>query len=1078
MRDMKKLILFGFVAASAFCQRIPQINLYNGDPTGLACHPENSIVQSTTTGSIYTCHLGIWVSGGGPPGPPGPPGSGNITASPQFSLFYQPNVGTQSLAQGDPNITTDGSGNVTGVSLKAKAIGGQRYSAPYGGLLSAMAANQNVITDPTDVTTSTSYSFTNIPANVPSPFAWTDTRSGMTQNFYHNFPYPRNATFSREAAGNVTNCLLDAPYTGAGTALYSCGQINSVDNGPGVSIGNPAVAPVGGIQWQVGKGLDLSYTSAGAGIREALNTVTLHTGIGDTAVSDSISSHGGMRAASDEATTRDIIVNEDTSQFRGSCASGCTTGSQAVSTTPTSFEGSQGVRCCIIDTTVGPTANTITNLAAGLSGTLEAVTFGTAVTVSNFWGTLSADVQPQSADLPQPPYGTVVTFNVAATSGVPVITTKMCFASQFHDVITPTAVTGSGPYTITALVRKPHASGSVIMQGGECGTGLELLANTPSGANPNRYLADIIGCVSTTICEVTFFRLGGGSRTPFLGNGGNFSPTIYASGTTTGLTSNGTTVYATGVTGFPLTWNKGTVLFSGASDGTLNTFCTGVTFVTNVYTSFTCTNAGLTGTHTATTSTFVPSTATTALNSVNIWPMAEVLDVQTYNSTTCTALNLAPVCVRGDFALEPNIIQFATSDSLTETNDEAGGYTVKINSAAQNPWSLYHGLAVGIGGTGAQGGGASVIDNTAFVITNGQSNVLYTDNGGSVSPPNAAIMTGSYFDLWTTNEGPSNGGSMDFIGLTANQKNNPNYLFTISSTSALSGALMLDTVIPFLGDRNILEPGLLGLGGTAGGVQFNTAVNGATFNDRIAFAAVTPPTCTVTQGPGTGTLADGTYYYRIAARNSASGGPGIPAAECNGAVANGGANSVQVKWNRAVGADIAYYIYGRSTGAELQMTNVGSTVLSFVDDGSITPSGAIPTTDLTRGFVDQAAKLCANSSGTAFEACLTAPASAGASYVVTLPSVAGTLPITIGSGTATMTTALITGPACGTTVTVAATGVLATDVIGWSFSAAPAGTNAGLVSWPTAGNVNFAYCMPTGASETPAAATIYWRVSR
>lgn len=87
---------------------------------------------------------------------------------------------------------------------------------------------------------------------------------------------------------------------------------------------------------------------------------------------------------------------------------------------------------------------------------------------------------------------------------------------------------------------------------------------------------------------------------------------------------------------------------------------------------------------------------------------------------------------------------------------------------------------------------------------------------------------------------------------------------------------------------------------------------------------------------------------------------------------------------------------------------------------------------------------------------------------------AGTSTQTIANGTAVMTTAAIVA-GCGTTVTVVAAGVAATDSIAWSFNAAPSGSNAGLVSWPTAGNVNFAYC---GIAETPAAATINWSVTR
>ena len=82
----------------------------------------------------------------------------------------------------------------------------------------------------------------------------------------------------------------------------------------------------------------------------------------------------------------------------------------------------------------------------------------------------------------------------------------------------------------------------------------------------------------------------------------------------------------------------------------------------------------------------------------------------------------------------------------------------------------------------------------------------------------------------------------------------------------------------------------------------------------------------------------------------------------------------------------------------------------------------------------------------------------------------------IANGTATMTTSAITAPACGATVSIVATGVLTTDAIVWSFNAAPDGSNAGIVSWPTAGHVNFAYC--PGVTETPSAATLNWRVER
>lgn len=98
------------------------------------------------------------------------------------------------------------------------------------------------------------------------------------------------------------------------------------------------------------------------------------------------------------------------------------------------------------------------------------------------------------------------------------------------------------------------------------------------------------------------------------------------------------------------------------------------------------------------------------------------------------------------------------------------------------------------------------------------------------------------------------------------------------------------------------------------------------------------------------------------------------------------------------------------------------------------------------------------------------------SKTITIRGTLSGIPKIIGSGTATMTTAAITAPACGATVTVPQTGVLSTDTIKWSFNSAPSGTNTGIVSWPTAGNVNFAYC--PGVTETPTSATLNWSVTR
>jgi hypothetical protein len=92
------------------------------------------------------------------------------------------------------------------------------------------------------------------------------------------------------------------------------------------------------------------------------------------------------------------------------------------------------------------------------------------------------------------------------------------------------------------------------------------------------------------------------------------------------------------------------------------------------------------------------------------------------------------------------------------------------------------------------------------------------------------------------------------------------------------------------------------------------------------------------------------------------------------------------------------------------------------------------------------------------------------------------------TGTATLGTSAITSGASATTVTVAAAGVLTTDVIAWGFNANPnsvTGYNAAsttgclvVTAFPTAGNVNFVVSNPTAGSITPGALTLNWSIER
>jgi hypothetical protein len=157
------------------------------------------------------------------------------------------------------------------------------------------------------------------------------------------------------------------------------------------------------------------------------------------------------------------------------------------------------------------------------------------------------------------------------------------------------------------------------------------------------------------------------------------------------------------------------------------------------------------------------------------------------------------------------------------------------------------------------------------------------------------------------------------------------------------------------------------------------------------------------------------------------------------------------------------YVHSSSQSLVFQYDNV--TKLTLDKNGNLVLSGA-----------GQIFRLTGASSGVSD---IQAPATGG--VVSTLPTVAGTLSVTIASGTATLGTSLISAGTSATAVTVAATGALTTDSIAWSFNAAPGtGYTAGLyvLAYPTANNVNFVVVNPTAGGLTPAAATLNWRVVR
>lgn len=195
------------------------------------------------------------------------------------------------------------------------------------------------------------------------------------------------------------------------------------------------------------------------------------------------------------------------------------------------------------------------------------------------------------------------------------------------------------------------------------------------------------------------------------------------------------------------------------------------------------------------------------------------------------------------------------------------------------------------------------------------------------------------------------------------------------SRSLLSVGSSVDTLIPYDGIASgtaspkflaaynghiydisdFTTPVSLGSGFTSSAWQFASfdnklvLVNGAddpqvydgTTLTPMVITSLSPPTVGALSST-TGTLTAATYYYRVSATNS----NGESLASTESSLVLGATGGVTIPWTLETGAT-GYKIYGRSTGAELLLGSVDAYTTSYVDDGSVTPSGALPAANTT-----------------------------------------------------------------------------------------------------------------------------------
>jgi hypothetical protein len=772
------------------------------------------------------------------------------------------------LPQGGTNATTltQAQINLMGMRFAAAIVTGGGNN----GIANGAAAGYNfVIADPSYGTTE-QYNLrsTTIPS-VPANFHLQDIRSGLSTDYYHTWKAGNFGDTENPARFNA--CTMDGflASTSSTSFVSGCNKITSIDSRPGWSFGS-AVFGING--WYVPKGMPMELFTYGAGIHETRSTLMQNFGVGDTVPEYYyVSGEGGWTAPADEGT-KGIAANvfEDPYRLQATCTTGCTTGSTAIKVTTNTLSSqgkctNQGGGDCafgvgryLIDITKGGTSCTEASMATGISPATAVTVAGCSLPVSNAWGTLSAGCGPVTPadNITTPPFSKAYSCTVAVTSGTFDNTHLLCLSgSQFHECVVPTSVTApsGGNQTLTMNLRKPHAGSVTIYQGGMAGTGIEFSFYNQTGNNGQviRYLFDVLGSTSSTVVQAVWYKQG----VPITLS--TVVPEQNLSWNVTSLSNSGTTVsgiYNSGGSTYPtpykypgVTWT-----FSGASDSVFNTSCTNFAWITTTF-NFTCTIAGLSGSHTATT-----AVAANGQNAVVFWPMAEVTDVQNEAVT--------PPIVDGTMALEPNIVAFSTSDVLEETHHASAHFEGgTINLTALNPFNLGRGLNIGYTGAGARGGGGGPTANGVLNLTTGNANTFYQWGGGWFNPPNLIGTVGAYNDAWVFSQG-----STDAIlkeNFSSLQENNPNYNEVIYATQSGPGHTNIFAIgyNPYTGNTSwtisgggvatwsaashvFIGPVALPSGSTINGSPINASAI-ANVQQTTGTSAVAGNTCTADLGP-------------------------------------------------------------------------------------------------------------------------------------------------------------------------------------------------------------------------------------
>lgn len=472
---------------------------------------------------------------------------------------------------------------------------------------------------------------------------------------------------------------------------------------------------------------------------------------------------GGIRDDGDEGShPYDIQILEDTNVFEGTCATGCTTGSTQLTTSILASGGTQGDGRYLIDKATAKTISSGQIVGAGSHPQHASALFsGTAFATSTFY-TLTAAANSRVGNM-APGTVTLPIATSGVSAGYSTNTASAPAASGIACVANPTSYGGAdafetAPYTIVdgshiqLVLNKPKYTGATVAMGGLCGYGIEQTVDT---VGQIRQVFPVIGSVSSTQLLYSGLASANLGVKQIASAFANYAYTI------TSLQRSSNVVTATLSSNLDVDLNGLTLTVAGAADSSFNgTFA----ITTTAANQFTYTQTGPNATTTG-------GNASYLNGSYALYPMAEVLSV----------LNTATNTVDGTFVLAPNQVAWAAGDPVEEPHYYQMRENADVSYVTQYTPRGSTEQQAGIQFNGTVAGGVS-----GWMVKNGASVGQYYGNGGTHSPPAAALLVRG---VWN-NALDMQAGETSAITVRCNShgcsKWNSNYsLFTLQNSSGV-----------------------------------------------------------------------------------------------------------------------------------------------------------------------------------------------------------------------------------------------------------------------------------------------------